>query len=41
MIQDYEDIEWEEQNRYLQNDPQRVVLQMEEDVKLHNVTLLP
>ena len=21
MIQDYEDIEWEEQNRYLQNDP--------------------
>ena len=27
MIQDYEDIEWEEQNRYLQNDPHRVVLQ--------------
>ena len=28
MIQDYEDIEWEEQNRYLQNDPHRVVLQV-------------
>ena len=27
MIQDYEDIEWEEQNRYLQNDPHRVTLQ--------------